>query len=609
MNDRAWLGSKRFVRAGLGAFALALGLRAYHLTGFLLNYDEAHWLLYSLDKRLLFESLRSSRPRPEFLFPLMTSLPIRLFGPNELAMRFWPVLLGSLSVFPLGALIYRITRNRRAMLFGMVLLALLPLHVYLSAQGVPDTIALFFALCALVCFTRARETGERREFMRMGILLGVALLAKATALYGWVFMTAVGYFLIADERQRRTFYETLGLSIVPLVVVTLIILARHESVSFLHEPRVSEGFGFSFGRQWLELRYFVDFFGVLLLAAAVGASRTVYRAVMGSAEDRELLVWLLPLAELVPMGFFRPGHIELPWLVPTLCLFAVVAMTALRPSLAWVMAVVVGGILLVNSLMGVPFPYPGPALPASSYTTAVLMRPAGWPSRDARRWLVAHTSTEDAILMTAYTFTDPLLLELDDSRRVIPNASDNWEMLRDATNRVKYVVFTHDYRAYAPSLAQYADTHFTRPAEAQFSGYAVYDCQKDGNWVAYPDASNSGSQYVRAGMEFFQRHEMELAVESFQQALTVDPNQPVASANLCVLYFQMYREAEGIAQCERNIRFGIAPAISYGVLGQFRERQGDFAAALAAYEKSLTFDPQNPVTRQLLTDLQGRMRK
>src|SRR5437016_5848663 len=163
MNDRVWWVSRGFVFAWVGTVALALGLRAYHLTGFVLNYDEAHWLLYSVGKRLLFESVQSSRPRPEVLFPLIVSLPIWLVGPNELAMRCWPVLFGSVSVFPLGALVYRITRSRVAMLFGMALLAVSPLHVYLSAQGVPDTIALFFGLSAFACAMRARETGARAD--------------------------------------------------------------------------------------------------------------------------------------------------------------------------------------------------------------------------------------------------------------------------------------------------------------------------------------------------------------------------------------------------------------------------------------------------------------
>jgi len=109
-------------------------------------------------------------------------------------------------------------------------------------------------------------------------------------------------------------------------------------------------------------------------------------------------------------------------------------------------------------------------------------------------------------------------------------------------------------------------------------------------------------------MELLQQHQWARAVEAFKEALEINPKQPVASANLALLYYQLGRQAEGIAQCERNIRLGIAPAISYGVLGQLREKQGDIAAAREAYEQSLQLDPQNQVTQQLLTNLKAQPR-
>jgi tetratricopeptide (TPR) repeat protein len=254
----------------------------------------------------------------------------------------------------------------------------------------------------------------------------------------------------------------------------------------------------------------------------------------------------------------------------------------------------------------VPLPYPGPALAASDYTTAVLDRPVGWPSRDAARWLTLHSMRDDTMLFTGYTFTDPLLLELSRFRHVIPNGGENWELLRDPTHRVRYVVFTHDYHAYVPSLARYADTHFAQPADAQFPGYGIYDCQKGGQFVAYADAYNSSARYVREGIEFLQRHQLESAVAAFENAREMNPDEPVIGVNLALLYYELRRDTDGIAQCERNIRSGIEPAISYGVLGQIRERQGDLSAAQAAYEQSLIVDPHNQTTVQLLANLKAR---
>jgi 4-amino-4-deoxy-L-arabinose transferase-like glycosyltransferase len=605
--DRTCFGSRPLAAVWLGLLALAVALRAYHLTGFILDYDEAHWLIYSLDKRLLFQSLQSSRPRPDLLFPLIASVPVKLFGPNELALRLFPMLAGSLSLFPLAALIFRLTGQRNAALCGAAFLTVLPLHVYFSAQGIPDPIALFFGLCALVYLARARQTGATADFIWMTIWLALALLTKAIAAYCWVFLAVAGIFLFQDRRQLRTFYTALGLSALPLLLFTSVILLRGQPMAFLYEPGITETFGPSFNRQWLHLRLFIGFYEILVPVAVIGAVLTVSRAAKGSSTDRHLLVWLMPFVNLAVTPFFRAGRTELLWLIPAICLFAAVAVSSLRQYMAYLLAAVIMVMLLAGSLLGVPLPDPGPALPPSDYTAAVLQRPAGWPSRDAARWLIAHTSSEDVILLTAFTFTDPLLLDLNRLRHVIPNAGSNWALLRNPANRIKYVVFTHNYRGYAPSFAAYADAHFALPVDAQFPNYAIYDCQKNGRVVAYPDAYNSAGQYVQQGMGFLQQHQLERAVEAFEKALEVNPNQAVAAANLALLYYQLDRQADGIAQCKRNIQLDINLALSYGVLGQIRERQGDLMAAQAAYEQSLKANPQNQVTLQLLANLKARL--
>jgi hypothetical protein len=607
LTGRTCFGSWPLAPVWLGLLALAVALRAYCLPGFVLNYDEAHWLLYTVDKRLLFESLQSSRPRPDVLFPLIVSLPVRLFGPNEFALRLFPMLVGSLSLFPLAALIFRVTGRRIDALFGAAFLSVLPLHVYFSAQGIPDVIALFFGLCALAALVRARQTGASGEFIWMTIWLTLALLTKAIAIYCWVFLAAAGVFLFQDRRQLQAFYTALGLSAIPLILLASVILLRGQPMAFLHEPGVTETFGLSFTRQWLHLRSFIGFYEVLAPVAVIGAVLTAFRAAKGSSSGRQLLVWLIPVVNLFVTPFFRAGRVELLWLIPTVCLFAAVAVSSLRQYLACLLAVAVTVILLAGSLFGVPLPYPGPAQPPSDYTTAVLKRPGGWPSRDAAHWLIAHTSPEDAILLTAFAFTDPLLLDLNRVRRVIPNAGSNWALLRDPANRVKYIVFTQNYHGYAPYLAAYADAHFALPADGQFPNYAIYDCQKDGRLVAYPDAYDSAGQHAQRGMEFLQQHQLERAAEAFEKALEINPNHPVACANLALLDYQLGRQADGIAQCERNIRLGINLAISYGVLGQIREQQGNLAAAQAAYEESLKSDPNNQVTLQLLANLKARL--
>src|SRR5579862_1283785 len=267
VNHRAGLCSWKFAPLWLGLVGLAVALRAYHLPGFVVNNDEGHWLIYALNKRLLFEPVRNSYPRPDMFFTLLVSLPIRFLGPNELALRLLPALIGSLSLLPLASLVFQITGDRRAAVFAAAFLAVLPLHVYFSAQGIPDTLALFFGLCALVCFMRGKQTKARDSFTWMGAWFALALLTKATALYCWGFVAVAGSFLLAERRERRTFYTALGLSVIPFAVMTLIIFLRSNTLTFFREPAVTETFGLSFTRLWLHLRYLIGFYDVLLVVA------------------------------------------------------------------------------------------------------------------------------------------------------------------------------------------------------------------------------------------------------------------------------------------------------------------------------------------------------
>jgi 4-amino-4-deoxy-L-arabinose transferase-like glycosyltransferase len=311
------------------------------------------------------------------------------------------MLAGSLSLFPLAALVFRLTGQRMAALFSAAFLAVLPLHVYFSAQGIPDAIALFFGLCALACLMRAKQTRLSARFMGMSIWLALALLTKATALCCWVFLVVAGLFLFEDQRQRRAFYAALGLSALPLILVASVVLMRSQTMAFLREPGVTTTFGPSFTRQWSHLQGFVGFYQGLLPVAAVGVILTVVRVAKGFSPGRQLLIWFIPVVNLFVTPFFRAGRTELLWLIPTVCLFGAVAVCSIRRHLAYPLVATLVVVLLLGSLLGVPLPYPGPAQSPSDYTTAVLKRPYGWPSRDATRWLVAHTSPEDGILLTA----------------------------------------------------------------------------------------------------------------------------------------------------------------------------------------------------------------
>ena len=149
--------------------------------------------------------------------------------------------------------------------------------------------------------------------------------------------------------------------------------------------------------------------------------------------------------------------------------------------------------------------------------------------------------------------------------------------------------------------------------------------------------------YVQRGVRFLQQKQCDQAIEAFKTAVQVDPTavaaqhdlmvaylecgrkedaiqigaeiiqkepaDPLINANMAILDLELGRIEDGLAQCRKNISLNIAPAVSYGVLGQLREKKGDLQAAREAYEKSLSFDPTNKVTRQLLANLQAKLQQ
>ncbi len=284
-------------------FLAAVALRAYRLTGFVLNQDEAHWLLYALHKSLLFEPLKNSHPRPEMLFPVLLSLPISLFGPNELSMRVLCVLFGSASIFPIGSFVRRITGSPTAALVAAALLVVSPLHIYFSSQGIPDVMSLFFLLCALTCLVRAGDTGAIVDFALLGVCLGLALISKANALYFWFYLCVIGPLFLQGDRHKRMCLWATACALIPLIVLTAVIKMRSPTLSFFQEPGVTTRFALTFGKLGSELFLFGSFFNVAIIAAIAGAFVLAYGGHNGLLEDRESRrrAWLfsMPLVTLL----------------------------------------------------------------------------------------------------------------------------------------------------------------------------------------------------------------------------------------------------------------------------------------------------------------------
>jgi Flp pilus assembly protein TadD len=295
--------------------------------------------------------------------------------------------------------------------------------------------------------------------------------------------------------------------------------------------------------------------------------------------------------------------------------------------------VVVLAINIVLTLFGVPQPYYNGSSWAGR-TSAVLDRPPGWPSRAIPIWVANHLAADEGLLVTGLSYTDPLVISLKQMGIRYHSATSAFELLRDPATKIKYLVFLDDPTVYAAVLYRYACTHFSPVREAAFPGYMVFDCRKNGQFVAYPDALNSAKTYANQGAGLARQGDYQAAITCLRSALQqepelldvkkllmtcylnigqktealrlcreisqADPHDPESNVNLAILYHELGMTQETQTQCRHNIQLGIRPAISYGILAQTLEQSGDIMAARDAYLSSLKQDPRNTVTLELL---------
>ena len=621
---------------------LALCLRGYHLTGSILDHDEAHWLFYALDKRALVEKVANSLPRPDVLFPLTLGVPLKALGQNELGMRVLPVLFGALSVLPLAWWVKRETGSETVAMAAAFLLAIQPLHVCVSSLGEPDSISLFFLLAALVFLARIREGGTKADYAAFGVCVALALLSKGTALYFWVVLVLMGPKLVRRAANRRYFYVALLAAATPLAVSAMLVKWKGGSLTFIDEASLNfHGAAVNLARL---LVLSGTTFEAILIVSAWGIARSVRSGWRSSRENNrrqsDQLIWLVSLGIVLMASPFRAFARDLIFLIPTICLFAADAVdptTTVRRYLVGALAI----LMLGRTLWGVWLPGELSVSAGVPAHTGIVARPAGWPSRDAANWLLSHTDSADAVLVTTFSYPDPLQIEVRAQRR-LGVAWNHWEWLQDPAQRVKFVVFTGDVGERAPYFARYSETHFRR-VSTNFVGYTIYDCQRDGRYIAYCDAFSDADVYIRRGVLLLQQEQCTEAIGAFKTALQVDsdsaaarhnlmvacvecgrkeeavqiggeilqgePNDPSVNANMAILYLELRRLDDGLEQCRKNIHRGIAPAVSYGVLGQLLEKKGDFRAASDAYAKSLSFDPTNGVTLRLFQNVQTKLRE
>ena len=164
--------------------AVALGLRLWGAYRGNLSFDErAHWALaetIELRPGSLHLVSRSVDHPPLSIYTLkLSSL---LFGSSDLALRMLHLLAGTLTIVPVYLLGKRVFSST-AGLWAAGLLAVDQFHASWSRVFMPEVLMLLAASLVLLQYLRTLETGRTRDVVLLGVLLGLAYLAKEPSLW------------------------------------------------------------------------------------------------------------------------------------------------------------------------------------------------------------------------------------------------------------------------------------------------------------------------------------------------------------------------------------------------------------------------------------------
>jgi 4-amino-4-deoxy-L-arabinose transferase-like glycosyltransferase len=269
--------------------------------------DEAQYWVWSQHLAL---GYFSKPPLVAWLIALTTGL----FGDSEFAVRLSAPLLhagAATSVYGIGARLY----DRRVGFWSALVYASLP-GVSVSAFVIStDAPLLFFWAAALYAFVRAREGGEWRWWLAVGLAAGLGLLSKYAMAY-WILSALVLVLLFPNERPYlRPLLAAAGLALV-IYSPNFWWNWSNGFVSYLHTKDNAEFAGPLFHPDAF-IEFFVSQFGLFgpLLFAALILLIVTPRA-LAEPRARLLAAFALPtLAMMMAVSFLSRAHAN--WAAPT----------------------------------------------------------------------------------------------------------------------------------------------------------------------------------------------------------------------------------------------------------------------------------------------------
>lgn len=181
-------------------FAIAFALRLSGAWSSNLVYDETTHLAHAetIDLRPDHFNLVSRSVDHPPMSVYLVRLSEYLFGESNFGIRILHALFGAATVIPvflLAARVFSVTAG----LWAAGLLAVDQFHLTWSYFIVPEVLLLFFSSLVLLQYLLATENRSIRNFVLLGVFLGLAYLAKETAL----FLAPVLWLSLLGDRDQR----------------------------------------------------------------------------------------------------------------------------------------------------------------------------------------------------------------------------------------------------------------------------------------------------------------------------------------------------------------------------------------------------------------------
>ena len=227
----------------------------------------------------------------------------QIFGDTNFGVRFAGLLAMLAMQALLADIVWQVTRDRRYVVFAVLLPEAAPDYGLFITKVLPDTTLIVFALAMVWALVRQALSGDQRWWLLAGVFGGFALLSKYVVIL--LLPAIIAYALVPSWRMKhvRSPYPWLA-ALIALVIFSPVLYwnAIHDWVSFrfqLARPMQIQGSSLKFLVEFVTIQFLL--LGPLLYPVAlIGTIRLGWRGFLA----KDAVAILLSMCVIAPVGFF-----------------------------------------------------------------------------------------------------------------------------------------------------------------------------------------------------------------------------------------------------------------------------------------------------------------